>query len=93
MSALLRLRQPLASSSRLFVRAQSTSTADLAASLPPPLQRPRYIVERTASGELPVYTDIKNGGSQVRTLVRKVQGDVSVSVGDLYVRREGCVHQ
>lgn len=55
----------LASSSRL---ARSYSTA----------QGPAYFVERTASGSLPVYTDIRNGGTDVKTLVRKVSGNAQV---------------
>ncbi|TXT13558.1 hypothetical protein VHUM_00925 [Vanrija humicola] len=42
----------------------------------------KYIVERTASGELPVYSDFKNGGN-ARTIVRKVKGNVLALRQDL----------
>ncbi|GAA5850763.1 hypothetical protein JCM9279_003912 [Rhodotorula babjevae] len=42
-----------------------------------------YFVPRTAHGELPVYTDYKNGGSRVLTIVRKAQGDVEALRADL----------
>ncbi|GAB5585220.1 54S ribosomal protein img2 [Umbelopsis nana] len=37
---------------------------------------PRYIITRTdASGSLPVYLDVKNGGTRSLTIIRRVQGD------------------
>lgn len=36
-------------------------------------------IQRTKSKMLPVYTDYKNGGTRVLTLIRKVEGDVLVS--------------
>ncbi|GAA5937740.1 hypothetical protein JCM3775_002117 [Rhodotorula graminis] len=42
-----------------------------------------YFVPRTAHGELPVYTDYKNGGSRVLTIVRKAQGNVEALRSDL----------
>ncbi|KAG2174566.1 hypothetical protein INT44_006829 [Umbelopsis vinacea] len=37
---------------------------------------PNYIITRTdASGALPVYLDIKNGGTRSLTIIRRVQGD------------------
>lgn len=37
---------------------------------------PSYIITRTdASGSLPVYLDIKNGGTRSLTIIRRVQGD------------------
>ncbi|GAA5892251.1 hypothetical protein JCM8208_001493 [Rhodotorula glutinis] len=42
-----------------------------------------YFVPRTAHGELPVYTDYKNGGSRVLTIVRKAQGNVEALRADL----------
>ena len=37
-----------------------------------------YFVSRTASNELPVYSDFKRGGNLKLTLVRKVSGEVGV---------------
>ncbi|RSH85832.1 uncharacterized protein EHS24_004012 [Apiotrichum porosum] len=42
-----------------------------------------YTVERTSSGELPVYTDIKNGRTQVKTIVRKIRGSAGALKTDL----------
>jgi hypothetical protein len=65
----------LASSSRL-ARTYSTPAFSAASEVP---TGPGYFVERTASGMLPVYSDIRNGGNDVSTLVRKVRGNVQVS--------------
>ena len=37
-----------------------------------------FSVERTHTGNLPVYTDFRNGGSRKLTVVRKVFGDVDL---------------
>ncbi|BGP37065.1 54S ribosomal protein img2, mitochondrial [Rhodotorula kratochvilovae] len=43
----------------------------------------RYNVPRTRFGELPVYSEFKNGGSRVLTVVRKAEGDVEALRTDL----------
>ncbi|ORZ25505.1 ribosomal protein L49/IMG2 [Absidia repens] len=35
-----------------------------------------YIVSRTSNQSLPVYSEIKNGGTQQLTIIRRIQGDV-----------------
>ncbi|CCJ28468.1 unnamed protein product [Pneumocystis jirovecii] len=35
-----------------------------------------YIVRRTRFGSLPVYLDIKGGGTKFQTIIRRVEGDV-----------------
>ena len=40
------------------------------------LQDLPFEVERTHKGNLPVYTDIRNGGTRRLTVVRKIYGDV-----------------
>ncbi|KAL1915880.1 mitochondrial 54S ribosomal protein mL49 [Calcarisporiella thermophila] len=42
-----------------------------------------YFVERTRSKSLPVYTDYRNGGMRVLTLIRKIEGDVGRLCEDL----------
>ncbi|GAA6011417.1 hypothetical protein JCM11491_002776 [Sporobolomyces phaffii] len=37
----------------------------------------KYFVPRSQFGELPVYSDVRNGGTRVLTVIRKVHGDVS----------------
>jgi len=66
-------------------RWESTSAAPKAAespadpSEPIPIRYP-YFVSRVGLGgmSLPVYTDIRHGGSQWITQIRKVEGDVNV---------------
>jgi large subunit ribosomal protein L49 len=69
-------RALLASTSRAAARTYSTAT----------LPATPYIVERTANGSLPVYSDVRNGGTSHTTLVRKIRGDIEVSSD----RRGGC---
>lgn len=42
-----------------------------------------YFVERSATGNLPVYSDTKGGGNKLVTEVRRVQGDVLALRNDL----------
>ncbi|KAI8073287.1 ribosomal protein L49/IMG2 [Gongronella butleri] len=35
-----------------------------------------YLVSRTTNKGLPVYSDIKNGGTKHLTIIRRVEGDV-----------------
>ncbi|GAA6048055.1 hypothetical protein JCM3770_000169 [Rhodotorula araucariae] len=42
-----------------------------------------YNVPRTRFGELPVYSEFKNGGSRVLTIVRKAEGDIEALRTDL----------
>jgi large subunit ribosomal protein L49 len=50
-------------------------------SLPPP----RYHVSRSASKNLPIYTDYKRGGNLHLTTVRKITGDLSALRDELRV--------
>lgn len=49
-----------------------------------PQQSTAYVVERTANGTLPVYSDVKN--NSVRTIIRRIRGSAEVS---LVVERGG----
>ncbi|KAG9283985.1 hypothetical protein G9A89_005492 [Geosiphon pyriformis] len=42
-----------------------------------------YFVERSKNQELPVYFDIRNGRTQLLTVVRRIQGDIKALVEDL----------
>ncbi|KAI8096850.1 ribosomal protein L49/IMG2 [Halteromyces radiatus] len=42
-----------------------------------------YIVSRTSNHSLPVYSDIKNGGTQQLTIIRRIEGDVEALKADL----------
>lgn len=43
----------------------------------------RYTVGRTASKQLPIYTEYKRGGARVQTRIRKVDGDPTQLAKDL----------
>ncbi|GAA5900411.1 hypothetical protein JCM6882_001240 [Rhodosporidiobolus microsporus] len=93
-STLRTLRAPLAPSFRAYSTAPSSSepvastssasaeAADAAADLQVDSEWP-YYVPRTRFGDLPVYTDIKHGGSKVLTIVRKAEGDINALHRDL----------
>ncbi|CAI4037644.1 hypothetical protein SMKI_03G1220 [Saccharomyces mikatae IFO 1815] len=42
-----------------------------------------YFVERSSTGNLPVYSAYKNGGNKVITEIRKIQGDIIQLRNDL----------
>jgi large subunit ribosomal protein L49 len=44
---------------------------------------PAYAVSRTINKGLPVYSDFKNGGTRLLTVVRRVQGDANALMKDL----------
>lgn len=47
-----------------------------------------YAVQRTGVGRnLPVYRDIRNGGTQVFTKIRRIEGDVEALARDLQQER------
>ncbi|KAH7085934.1 mitochondrial large subunit ribosomal protein-domain-containing protein [Paraphoma chrysanthemicola] len=50
-----------------------------------PLSPPRYHVSRSASKNLPIYTDYKRGGNLHLTTVRKITGDLSALRDELRV--------
>jgi len=45
--------------------------------------KPPYIVTRNSRGSLPVYSDIRNGGSRYLVLIRNVNGNVNALRDDL----------
>lgn len=66
------------SSLRTVSRPFSTSALRPSETPAPAPQLLSYFVARTASGELPVYSDVKSGGQRLNTLVRKVDGNIEV---------------
>lgn len=53
-------------------------------SAPMPIRYPYFVSRVGLSGmSLPVYTDIRHGGTQWITQIRKVEGDVSVRIESL----------
>lgn len=42
-----------------------------------------YVVARTSNHSLPVYSEIKNGGTQQLTIIRRIQGDVEALKSDM----------
>ena len=54
-------------------------------SAPMPVRYPYFVSRVGLDGmSLPVYTDIRNGGSSWLTQIRKVEGDASAICRDLY---------
>ncbi|PCH38269.1 hypothetical protein WOLCODRAFT_130801 [Wolfiporia cocos MD-104 SS10] len=69
---------------RSYSQAAAPSTA-LAAPTSPPAQAPRlpYHVPRNTRGSMPVYTDIRNGGTKELTLIRNIEGSIDALAHDL----------
>ncbi|KAI5477071.1 hypothetical protein MNV49_006870 [Pseudohyphozyma bogoriensis] len=61
----------------------STSSQPAAAAGAVVFEQLQYSLPRLKSGELPVYTDIKDGGYRVLTLVRKVEGNLDALAEEL----------
>ena len=57
--------------------------AQVAVSTTPAQQLHPYFIPRNTRGNLPVYTDIRNGGTRYLVLLRNVDGNVNVC--DFYV--------
>ncbi|GAV48940.1 hypothetical protein ZYGR_0N03450 [Zygosaccharomyces rouxii] len=64
----------------VFPRIQDVHTNDLVGS--DSFSKDKYYVERSATGNLPVYIDVKNGGN-VFTELRKIHGNVMKLRNDL----------
>jgi Mitochondrial large subunit ribosomal protein (Img2) len=63
---------PLQQSARSFIQTVASTWPSLSAVHSP------YFVPRNTRGNLPVYTDIRNGGTRYLVLVRNVDGDANV---------------
>ncbi|KAF9923902.1 hypothetical protein FBU30_006063 [Linnemannia zychae] len=62
----------------------ATSTASVASKAAKTSTLPRtYFVERTKSGQLPVYSEFKNAGSRPLTIIRKIQGNATALKTDI----------
>lgn len=66
---------------------EATPARDVAQDLtegaaPVPIRYPYFVARVGAAGtSLPVYSDIRHGGSQWLTQIRKVEGDAAVRIG------------
>ncbi|KAG0339423.1 hypothetical protein BG004_006828 [Podila humilis] len=58
----------------------ATSTTSVTSSSPLPKA---YFVERTKSGQLPVYSEYRNAGTRCLTVIRKIQGNATALKTDL----------
>ncbi|KAH9001497.1 hypothetical protein EDB92DRAFT_1827022 [Lactarius akahatsu] len=61
---------------RLLPRFFTSSTVSGPAPLSP---RPPYFVPRNTRGSLPVYSDVRNGGTRYLISVRNVEGNIKAS--------------
>ncbi|KAH8829539.1 hypothetical protein DL96DRAFT_1598540 [Flagelloscypha sp. PMI_526] len=82
------------SQSPVFVRGNQTMATEMPKPKAPKLAaqpvspRPKtlhYFVPRNANGNLPVYSDIRNGGTRNLVLVRNVQGQLQKLTSELRV--------
>lgn len=65
---------------RLHPRFFTSSTVSGPAPLSP---RPPYFVPRNTRGSLPVYSDLRNGGTRYLISVRNVEGNIKALADDL----------
>ncbi|KAI8606493.1 mitochondrial large subunit ribosomal protein-domain-containing protein [Dissophora ornata] len=49
-----------------------------------------YFVERTNSGQLPVYSEFRNAGTRSLTIIRKIQGNATALKTDLLITYPGA---
>lgn len=56
-----------------------TQAAVAVESLQPPAIRYPYFVPRNTRGNLPVYTDVRNGGTRYLVMIRNIDGNANVS--------------
>lgn len=57
--------------------------SQVAGTPPSHVQRQAYFVRRNTHGALPVYTDIRNGGTRYLVQIRNVEGQVQVLANEL----------
>ena len=57
---------------------EATRSSSIASSVPPSRSTRSYFVPRNTRSNLPVYSDIRNGGTRQLVLIRNVEGDISV---------------
>ncbi|KAI0831172.1 hypothetical protein BC628DRAFT_1415713 [Trametes gibbosa] len=67
---------PVARHARLYSAQLSAPSPATAATLP-------YRVLRNSRGSIPVFTDIRNGGTRYQVLIRNVEGNVDALAHDL----------
>lgn len=75
------LDEALESTFTIFPRIQDVKPEELLGG--GSLERRTYFVERSSTGNLPVYTDYKAGGNKLVTEIRKVSGDIVQLRNDL----------
>lgn len=74
---------PLESSFSVFPRIQDVKSEDILGS--GSFSRGKYFVGRSATGNLPVYSDFKAGGNKLVTEIRKIQGDIIQLRNDMQI--------
>ncbi|KAF9175786.1 hypothetical protein BGX21_002183 [Mortierella sp. AD011] len=63
--------------------AAATATTTVSSTAAKPSLPRTYFVERTKSGQLPVYSEFKNAGSRPLTIIRKIQGNAGALRTDM----------
>ncbi|KAF8935224.1 hypothetical protein CPC16_009858 [Podila verticillata] len=71
------------------LNAAVSKTATSSSSVTSPLPK-AYFVERTKSGQLPVYSEYKNAGTRTLTVIRKIQGNATALKTDILTTYPGA---
>ncbi|KAF9390468.1 hypothetical protein CPB97_009178 [Podila verticillata] len=71
------------------LNATVSKTASSSSSVTSPLPK-AYFVERTKSGQLPVYSEYKNAGTRTLTVIRKIQGNATALKTDILTTYPGA---
>jgi large subunit ribosomal protein L49 len=69
---------PLSFSGRVFIHSRPFAFNAASVPAPPSHRLTTYLVPRNSRGSLPVYADIRNGGTRCLISVRNVQGNIKV---------------
>ncbi|KAF9205542.1 hypothetical protein BGZ49_003876 [Haplosporangium sp. Z 27] len=81
--SLLYISAPASTTSTATTAATSATSRTAKTSATEPSLPRTYFVERTKSGQLPVYSEFKNAGSRPLTIIRKIQGNAAALRTDL----------
>ena len=72
------MRPPLSLWGTTTLRSRFLSSNATSAGQPSPSHQPTYLVPRNSRGSLPVYSDVRNGGSRYLISIRNVEGNIKV---------------
>lgn len=78
---------------RFFTQVAGASAAHAQPLAPPPaVVKYPFFVPRNSNGNLPVYSDIRNGGTRLLVTIRNVDGNASVCIVSFPLFPPPCSH-